>query len=120
MVKRVVRYEEIILDSNFTRFTRRFFNFTSALFNFFLGGNSIARCELSQATKKKYEPFDDKIAVASETYTVAFQATNAPHAAEAATFHSEASAREYLRRRIEDDPNLAETLHVIPSYERAA
>jgi len=120
MVKRIVRYEEIIIDSNFKRFTRSFFNFAGVLFNFFLGGNSMARSELSQATKKKYQPFEDKVEVSSETYTVAFQATNQPHTAGAASFHSEASAREYLRQQVDTDPNLADTLHVIPSYERAA
>jgi hypothetical protein len=116
----VVRYEEIIIDSNFKRFTRRFFNFTGALFNFFLAGNSMARSELSQATKKKYQPFEEKVEVSAEAYTVAFQATNQPHTAASATFHSEASAREYLRKQVGADPNLADTLHVIPSYERAA
>jgi hypothetical protein len=120
MVKRVVRYEEIIIDSNFKRFTRRFFNYTGVLFNFFLGGNSIARSELSQATKNKYQPFAEKVAVSSETYTVAFQATNQPYTTTSATFHTEASAREFLNTEIGRDANLAETLHVIPSYERAA
>jgi hypothetical protein len=120
MVKRVVRYEEVIIDSNFKRFTRRFFNYTGVLFNFFLGGNSIAKSELSLANKNRYQPFAEKVEVASETYTVAFQATNQPYSATAVTFHSEASAREFLNTEIGRDANLAETLHVIPSYERAA
>ncbi len=48
MVKRIVRYEEIILDSNFKRFARRFRDFAGALFNFFLHGSAITRCELSE------------------------------------------------------------------------
>lgn len=66
------------------------------------------------------QPFDDRIDVAEETYTVAFQATNTPESTAAAAFHSEASAREYMNQRIAADPALADELHVIPSFERAA
>lgn len=120
MVKRVVRYEEIILDSNFKRFVVSFFNYTSVLFNFFLGGNSISKSELSRARRKQFQPFEERVEVAPESYTVAFQATNQPYTMTSASFRSEASAREFLSTEIGRDANLAETLHVIPSYERAA
>lgn len=120
MVKRIVRYEEIIVDSNFKRFRRRFQGLIGSLFEFLLGGASVARCEVSRAAKRRLQPFDDRIAVSEETYTVALVATNAAVAGEAAAFTSEASAREDLRRRVAEDPSLAETLHVIPSFERAA
>jgi hypothetical protein len=120
MVKRVVRYEEIILDTNFKRFARPVRSYTGSLFNFFLNGNAVARANVSQATKARLQPFTAKIDVAAETYTVAFQATNRAFAADAATFHSEASAREYLTRQIDADSRLADALHVIPSHEAAA
>jgi hypothetical protein len=120
MIKRIVRYEEIIIDSNFKRFARRFSAYVGSLFNFFLSGNATARSSVSQATKAKMQPFAEKIGVAPETYTVAFQATNKPFAAETTTFHSEASAREYLKQQIAADGALADVIHVIPSYERAA
>ncbi len=120
MVRRVVRYEEIIIDSNFKRFARRFRGYFGSLFSFFLNGAAVAKCEISGASKKNLQPFDDKIAVLAETYTVAFQANNQAFAPEAAEFHSEAGARDYMNRQISADPALAERIHVIPSFERAA
>jgi len=120
MVKRIVRYEEIIIDNNFKRFARRFRSFAGVLFELFLAGNSVARSDLSRHSKRAMQPFDDKITVTDETFTVAFQSNNQAFAAEAVSFHSEASARDYLSRRVAGDPSLADSLHVIPSYERAA
>jgi hypothetical protein len=120
MVKRIVRYEEIILDSNFKRFRRRFFGFAGGLFAFFMRGGAVAKSGLSQASKKKLDPFVEKVEVAAETYTVALQASNKAWTAAATSFHSEAAAREFLNAETAKDPNLADTLHVIPSYERAA
>jgi hypothetical protein len=120
MVKRVVRYELIILDSNFKRFTRRYFQFSARLFEFFLRGSSAARSPLSRASAAKLQPFADHVAVKTETYTVALQKDNTPAAAEAAAFTSEAGARDWMNRKVAEDPSLADALHVIPSFERAA
>ena len=120
MTRRVVRYEEIIIDSNFKRFVFRFRLLGALLFNFFLGGAAVARSELSLAKKKQYEPFAEKIEVKDATYTVAFQANNKAYSPAAATFTSEASAQEFLRAEASKDANLADSLHVIPSWERAA
>jgi hypothetical protein len=120
MVKRIVRYEEIIIDNNFKRFARRFRSFFGSLFELFLAGNTVSRSDISKASKRRLQPFDEKIAVFNETYTVAFQSTNQTYAAEAASFHSEASAREYLSRKVAEDASLGDALHVIPSYESAA
>ena len=78
MVKRVVRYEEIILDTNFKRFAaalprlrwRRSSTSSST-------ASAAARCELSQATKAKAQPVrrQDRRA-AARRYTVAFQPNN--------------------------------------------
>jgi hypothetical protein len=37
-----------------------------------------------------------------------------------ASFPSEAMARDHLERRLADDPTVAGTLHVIPTFEAAA
>jgi hypothetical protein len=120
MVRRVVLYEEIIIDNNFKRFTRRFRGFFGVLFEFFLQGSAVARCEVSAATAKKLQPFEEKIEVVSETYTVALQANNKAFSAESVSFHSEASAREFLNNQVAADSALADQIHVIPSFERAA
>lgn len=120
MVKRVVRYEEIIIDSNFKRFRRSFRGIFSGLFGFFIQGAAVTRNELSKASKSKLQPFDEKIEMQTEGYTVAFQSNNKAFAEESAQFHSEASAREYLNKMVAQDANLADALHVIPTYEKAA
>ncbi len=120
VVQRVVRYEEIIIDNNFKRFARRFRLFLLPLFQLFLRGNSAARSALSAASLRQTQPFSDKIVVRDETFTVAFQSTNKAFADDTTSFHSEASAREFLNRKIADDGSLADQLHVIPSFERAA
>lgn len=120
LVKRVVRYEEVILDTNVGRATNPFFEFASGLFAHFLRGGSVTKSDLSKTRKSKLDPFPDKVKVGPDTYTVAFQSDNRAFSAESASFSSEASAREFLSRRIDEDPNLADALHVIPSFERAA
>ncbi|HEU4891604.1 MAG TPA: DUF6603 domain-containing protein [Vicinamibacterales bacterium] len=120
MVRRVVRYEEIIIDSNFKRFQRRFTGFMGALFNFFLNGAAVTKSELSKAARTRLQPFDDKITVQPDAYTVALQSTNQAFSAEAASFHSEASARDFMARKVAADPSLGDQLHVIPSVEKAA
>ena len=120
MVRRVVLYEEIIIDSNYKRFQRRFRGFFGTLFEFFLRGAAVARCERSAATKKKLVPFDDKIEMVGDTYAVAMQSNNKAVSAESSTFYSEASAREYMNARVVADPALADHIHVIPRTEMAA
>lgn len=119
-VKRTLRYEEIVIESNFKRFRRGLRGIVGGLFDLLLGGAAVARCPLSQAVQGQRQPFAERIAVTQETFTVALQSNNAAFAADATAFVSEASAREYMTRRIAEDPALAERVHVIPSYERAA
>lgn len=117
-VKRILRYEEIIIDSNFKRHAKKFRLWIGALFNHFLKGSAAAKSALSKQTAKQLKPFDDGIVVNPETYTVAFQSNNKAYGA--ATFNSEASAQDFLQSEIAKDASLGESLHVIASYERAA
>jgi len=117
MVMRVVRYDLTIIDSNYKRFARRFFNYAGSLFNHFLAGNSAARSPVSQGAHRQYQPFADKVQVNPQAYTVAYSDTNRPYQPEAVGFASEAMAREYLRGKLAGDPNLADVLQVIPQYE---
>jgi hypothetical protein len=120
MVKRIVRYEEIIIDNNFKRFQRRFRGIFGTLFTLLLDGNAVSRSQLSQSTKKRLQPFAEKIEVKTETYIVALQSNNRAFAADSVLFHSEASARDYMNRKVADDASLADEIHVIPSFERVA
>ena len=119
MVKRVVRYEQIVIDTGFKRSRFMFFLLAGKLFNFFLGNASASQSELSMAYNRKLQPFDEVITVAAAGYSVAFQDTNKTYLS-SATFASEASAREYMNVQIANDAGLTDTLHVIPQHELAA
>lgn len=115
-VKRIVRYELIVIDTNYKRFIRRFFNFFSgALFTHFLKGNAVAKSSLSYKTKKQLQPFDDKIKVVQGAYAVANVMNNTSFAS--TIFNSEAQAREFMQQQVTANPNLHESLHVIPQHE---
>ncbi|MCB0705590.1 MAG: hypothetical protein KDC34_09790 [Saprospiraceae bacterium] len=118
-VKRNIRYEQIIIDTNYKRFVRRFFRVARSIFTHLLLGNAVARSKVSKQYKTNLQPFSDKIEVNQNTYSVALNTNNQPVDGAAASFTSEALAREYMNARIASDPNLAETLHVIPQHETA-
>jgi hypothetical protein len=116
-VKRVVRYEQIIIDNNYKRFARKFFNFIPALFGLFLNGNAASRVEFSHAVKKQKGAFTGKIAVQPNAYSVAFNTDNKAVDPGGASFTSHARAVEYMNAKITNDQTLAEQLHVIPAVE---
>lgn len=116
-VRRVVRYELIIVDNNFKRFTRKFFGFFSkALFNHFLRNNAAARSVLSQEYKSRLSPFTEKIVASQDGYWVASTVNNKAYAG-TSTFASEAKAREYMNQQIAVNPNLKDSLHIISEFE---
>jgi hypothetical protein len=119
MVRRNMRYEEIILDSNYKRFRRRFGKFLGSLFDFFAKGNAAARSPLSQASRKALKPFDDRVTVAAESFVVARQTDNKAFSA-GAVFSSEARARDFLASQVANDASLDGALHVVPGFEMAA
>ncbi|HWJ90663.1 MAG TPA: DUF6603 domain-containing protein [Flavisolibacter sp.] len=116
-VKRIVRYELIIIDSNYKRFVKKFFLFSGALFKHFLKGNATARSPLSKKTRKQYQPFDDRIKVQQTGYSVATQSDNKLYPSGKGTYRSEAEAREYMQQQVAVNPSLKESLHVIPEHE---
>jgi hypothetical protein len=116
MVRRNVRYEQIIIDTNFRRFARRFTAFIGVLFAHFLGGNAISRSALSQRQRRLLQPYDEVIAVAPDHFAVAFTHDNTVSGA-GAVFTSEAGAHDFLAGRLAADPRLDGTLHVIPAVE---
>jgi len=114
-VKRIVRYEEIIIDNNFKRFVRRFVGFFGSLFTHFLKGSAITKSTLSNQYKQQLQPFEAKIKVNPDLYTVAFNHDNKAFAT--AAFTSEAMARDFMQQQVALDPKLAESLHVVPHFE---
>jgi hypothetical protein len=111
-----VRYELIILDSAFKRFQTGFFKFWDALFTHFRAGAAISRSSISLANEKRMKPFEDRVIVTGDQYTVAFQSDNSAIAA-TATYSSYAEAQAHLAEAVQLDPSLAEEVHVIPFAE---
>jgi hypothetical protein len=120
MIKRVVRYDLITIDTLFRRKRRRFFLYSAALFAHFLKGASVSLSVLSAAHEKKLKPFDEKVAVGPETFAVTFVNTNSTVAPESTGFTSVAAAQDFAAQAVAADPSLAGSLHVIPEFEVAA
>ena len=116
LVKRRVRYEEEIIDSNYRRSGSRFTVRPSHLFDFFLRGSAVALSSISQRQKALREPFTDKVEVAQDGFVVANRDDNLPYSS-AATFQSEAEAHDHLNS-LEAVERV--NLHVIASWELAA
>jgi hypothetical protein len=117
-VRKNVAYEITIIDKEPTKpfFKGILFKQIGILFNHFLKGNSVSKSVLSKSYAEKVQPFADKLEVAQEGYTVAFQANNKAHTT-TATFASEIMAQTYLQEQVALQPNLRQALHIIPNYE---
>jgi hypothetical protein len=116
LAQRNVRYETIIIDTAFKQFRKSFFKYWDALFTHFRAGAAVSRASVSLANEKRLRPFDSRIALVEETYTVANQMDNSAWSA-GSTFGSYAEAQAHLSEAMRLDPNLSDTIHVIPSSE---
>jgi hypothetical protein len=116
-VMRVVRYEEIFVDTNYRRFAHCFGRFPGVLFEHFLKGNAASLSPLSRHGRTEQVPFGDVVTVPGERYVVASTRDNVPVAP---AFGSDAEARDDLAARIASDPQLGGELHVIPAFEAEA
>jgi hypothetical protein len=114
MTKRTVRYEQIIIDTNYKRFTRRFFRFFGVLFNQFMRGNAVALSPLSREYARQLDPWDEPLVLKQEGFAVV---TNHNNKAVSQIFSSETEARDFLHSAAAMDANLAATLDVVPQFE---
>ena len=116
-VKRVVRYEQIIIDTHYKRFVKKFYEWTGSLFSLFLNGNAVSQSVLSHKQQKKLKPFADKVEVGRILYTVAFNHDNTAFNEDAMAFTSQVQAQEFMKQQVVADANRAKQLHVIPQVE---
>jgi len=116
-VKRVVRYEKIIIDTNYQRFVKPLFVWFANLFSLFLNGNAVSKSSLSQRYLKQKQPFEDKVAIQADIWVVAANADNSPLHAMAGSFTCQAKAYEYMQQQVAANPDLADNVHVIPQTE---
>lgn len=119
LAKRRVRYEQIIIDSNFKRFRRRFKLFSDRFFGHFLNGAAVTKSDLSKHYKSKLDPFldDPKVKVKDTGFTVAFTENNKAFNAQSMHFANETLANQFIQQQVAANPALHESLHVIPEYE---
>ena len=118
MTKRVVRYEQIIIDTLYRRFVLVISTLIAGLFTHFLRGNAVARAEVSMATRDRLHLLDDKIVVSPTSYIVADAATNTAYAgAPAEGFSSRAAAQEFVAAQVKADPSVASQVHVLRAHE---
>jgi hypothetical protein len=116
VAKRNVRYETIIIDTAFKRFTSGAVKLLDGLFTHFRRGAAVSRAAASLATEKRLQPFANRITVGEDRFVLANQADNSAYAG-ATTFGSYAEAASRLAQMTREDPNLADTVHIIPHTE---
>jgi len=112
--KRVVRFEEIVIDNQFRRRPRRRRPLGVHLFDHFVLASSVATSALSHAVAQQRDPHGDKVVAGTSGYVVASAVDNT---ATTAVFASESAALQHLGSLAGADPNAALALHVIPSFE---
>lgn len=124
-VRRVIRYETIIIDNNFKRHVKRFFNFfahgyavlNEFLFTHFLAGNAVSKSVQSKHYRKRMQPFEEVIKVQPTLYSVVSTADNRPTSSAAMAFTSQARAMEHLEQQIRTGTAAGGSLHVVPNTE---
>jgi hypothetical protein len=116
MVKRRVRYETVVIDTDYKRLVKTLIGLWDRLFVHFIGGAAVTKLEVSHKHRKDMQPFDDRVAVQGPAFTIASLVDNTAITG-VSTFTSEALAREHLRNRITANPAQASRLHVIPHDE---
>lgn len=128
-VKRIIRYETIIIDSNYKRFVHQFYGILSTqlsilrgrLFGHLIKGSIVSKSTLSATYKNRLQPNDRVIAVEPPKYSVANLMDNSPllgsDGLAMASFTSKAEAVNFMQSQLASDPRKAGALHVIPNTE---
>ncbi len=118
MARKNVAYEITIIDKEPKKPFKKgiLYKPNDILFTHFLKGGSASKSMLSKSHHAKLKPFDDKISVTQDGYSVAFQSNNKAFNS-AAIFASEMEATTYLNQQLRTNPNLKKDLHIIPNYE---
>ncbi len=115
--RRAVRFEEITIDDRFRRpKPKRFQDMLPSMFSAFLEGSASTKTVFSNGVTSKLDPFGDGVKVAEGSFVVASTIDNTKHGL-TAVFGSYAEAAEHTARIIDDDPTLADAVHVVPIHE---
>ena len=117
VTKRIARYEQIIIDSNFKRAIVHFVTLIAGLFSHFLANNAVARSEMSAESRDRKHLFDEKITVHPNAYVVVNLADNAPVDGAPIAFASRASAKEFMAAETRRNPNFPKQAHIVRPHE---
>jgi hypothetical protein len=117
LVRKKVKYETTIIDKEPVKPKKGlFFGQLGILFANFLKGNSVSKSVLSKNYTEKLQPFNEKMNVLEEGYTVAFQANNTSYTT-GSTFSSEMMAQTFMQNQIAKNPSLKKEVHIILTSE---
>ena len=123
--QRIIRYETVIIDNDFKRKPTPYYKqhrsgysgLYNKLFRHMKKGNAASQSIVSRNYKKQSQPFEEVIEINPHQYSVARVQNNQPWSDQASGFNSYTSAENHLQRLINNDPNLADLLHVLPNTE---
>lgn len=120
MVRRKVDYEMIIVDLEPVKPFKFgvLFKQLDILFGHFLKANTVSKSTLSKTHKKKLQPFDEKLDIKQEGYSVVNNGTNKAFDT-GSKFSSQAAADDYMKELVTKDPNLHKELQVVADFEVA-
>ena len=115
--KRVVRYEQIIIDTALRRVTLFLVELIGGLFTHFLGGNAATKATISAKIRDQKHLFDEKVTAGATGYVVVSLADNSPIAGAPQRFASRASAQEYMADQVKENPGFANEAHIVRPHE---
>ncbi|MDQ2624398.1 MAG: hypothetical protein M3Y20_04470, partial [Actinomycetota bacterium] len=114
LVRRVVRYELITVDTSWeARVKKRFQLAIHGVFNFFVHGGALAHHALSAQQLGLAQPWAEKVQTSPEGFALASTVDNTI----VATFLNANQATDHLAAQVAADASLAGTLHVVPAFE---
>ncbi len=118
MVRKKIEYELTIIDKEPVKpfVFGKFFLELNIMFHHFIKGGSVYKSKLSKSTLEKLQPFEQKLNVQEELYTVAFQNNNKAFNA-GSTFSSEMEAQSFMQDKISSNPSLKKQIHIVPQFE---
>ncbi|WP_271078514.1 DUF6603 domain-containing protein [Aurantiacibacter sp. MUD61] len=114
---RTTRYELSVIDSAYRSKIRKFWGMASKLFSHFIKGGAVAQLAVSNAAKKRVNPFEDGVKVAPGAYAVANVDTNLVSSPTYMNFASQAEAEAFMSDQVASGAANANELHVVEAFE---
>ena len=114
---RTLRYELAVIDNSHRPRITRFLGLTVRLFDLFLNGNAVSLASVSQAKRKKLNPFDEAVTVTPGAYAVVLADSNVAADSAHMSFASSAQAEAFIADALATGPANAPVYHVVEAHE---